>query len=77
MLEELLVVLVITNIVLFNVMCFSIYRSLKEIKEWKGFALHQYERMNNIFDWLANNLSEYGDFGQGDEPNVISFKKGE
>ena len=73
--EMIAVALILTNVVLMVFLLAGIHENNKMIKEWKDFAMFQYDRQNHLFKWLCNNLSDYGDFGQGDEPNVISFNK--
>ena len=73
--ENLLVIALITNAALFFVSMSLIFQSRLEVKRWKDFAILQCARQDEIFTWLTNNLSEFGDFGQGDEPNIITFRK--
>jgi hypothetical protein len=73
--ETLLILVLVMNAVLLIASMTMISESRRKTEEWKEFAMDQYDRTNKVFEWLCNNLSEYGDFGHGEHENVIAFRK--
>lgn len=73
--EILLIALLLTNAVLFFVSMAFIFYVKRSNKEWQDFANLQFVGYEEMIEWLANNLSEFGDFGVGEHPNVIEFRR--
>ncbi len=73
--EQVLLTLIIVNVAVFILMVCNFYECNKNAKRWRDHAVNVETKFLHFSEWLANNCSEYGDFGKGDDPNIIQFRK--